>query len=543
MNESARVEIERYLAGGMSPGEAADFLAAVRRDPEALEALGLALVDEAHFFDLARAAAPAEKSHETTRRIRKPRLRFASRPTRGVDLFWVGAAAAAIVFALLVFAAPSRPRPVVSPAIPVAVETERPSPPPPPSPRPPSPPPREIPRPPMPTPVPRSEAVPAPPPAVPPPREETPPPPRRDPAPPPASDPPRPLEPVKKTQVAIATLDRAQGECVTIEADVETAVKAGASILSGQGLRTGASGSLAAVKYPDATRLDLGPGTSIRELAQGPGGKRVRLAAGTLSADVAKQPAGAPLVVSTPQAEVLVVGTRFTISCTAGSTKVEVREGRVKVTRIADGTVAELLADQFAVVEIGTTLAPRPMPIDDILLLPAQGRIVGADWRAVKDPDAAGGVALDAPRSRNGPLQDAPCVVFTCVANADRTYYVWVRGKCLAKTNPIEHDGVIVEFSDSEVTEPPGVNQGKTGSRERGLFNGFMHHAGYGWVGSDSDQGRDVAPVTVRFSKPGRQTVKLYAYEGPLRIDALWLSAAQKTRPDDAQAGPPPEKK
>ena len=46
--------------------------------------------------------------------------------------------------------------------------------------------------------------------------------------------------------------------------------------------------------------------------------------------------------------------------------------------------------------------------------------------------------------------------------------------------------------------------------------------------------GSDVAPVTVRSPKSGRQTIKLYAWESPVRIDAIWLSATQKTRPDDA---------
>ena len=122
--------------------------------------------------------------------------------------------------------------------------------------------------------------------------------------------------------------------------------------------------------------------------------------------------------------------------------------------------------------------------------------------------------------------------------DAGKTYSVWVRGKCGAKSSRVEHDSVIVEFSEGQVTEPPGPNKGLTGSPSRGLFNGFMVTPGYGWVGSDSDRSRDVPSVTVRFAKPGRQTIRLYAWESPMRIDALWLSATQKTRPDDAQTGP-----
>ena len=114
-----------------------------------------------------------------------------------------------------------------------------------------------------------------------------------------------------------------------------------------------------------------------------------------------------------------------------------------------------------------------------------------------------------------------------------------MRGKCTTKPKLMDRDAVFVEFADADVVEPPGPSQGKGGSPERALFNGFMFHTGFGWVGSDSDRGRDAPPVTVRFARAGRQTIKLYAYEGPIRIDAIWLSATQKTRPDDTATGPP----
>ena len=131
-------------------------------------------------------------------------------------------------------------------------------------------------------------------------------------------------------------------------------------------------------------------------------------------------------------------------------------------------------------------------------------------------------------------------MIFTEAAEAGKTYSVWVRGKCMAKTNRIGHDAVVVDFGDAEVTEPPGPNKGISGSPSKALFNGFMYTPGYGWVGSDSDQGRDTPCVTVRFARPGRQTLRLYAREGPVRIDAIWISAVQKTRPDDSQVGPLP---
>jgi hypothetical protein len=185
----------------------------------------------------------------------------------------------------------------------------------------------------------------------------------------------------------------------------------------------------------------------------------------------------------------------------------------------------------------------KNIPVEDVLLVPAQGKIVGADWRAVRDPDAGTGTALEALRGRSGPLQEAPFVLFTFTADAEKTYFVWVRGKCLAKTNRVEHDAVVLEFVGGDVTEPPGPNKGLTGSLDRALFNGFMAWPGYGWVGGDADEKRDASPVTVRFPRGGRQTIKLYVTEGPIRIDSVWLSLTQKTRPDDAQTGPASGKK
>ena len=509
MNDETRVEIERYLDGAMTPDEAARFLEALRRNPEALACLGRALEDQALLFDAVRTPAPA------ARRTRARRLRLAGRSAPGPGFFWMAAGVAAALFlALLTFSSgETRPRPR-APVPPPEIVTV----PAPPMPAPPPEPPRPRP---VPPPEPFVAPTPRPNPAVP--KDEPAPPPKPpEPAPPPA--------PEKKTAVAVAAVDRAQGDC---------SLKAGDPILQGQGLSCNGAGSLAVVSLLDKTRLELGERSEIREIAQDATGKRIKLQTGTLAVDAVKQPGGTSLTIATPQAEIVVVGTKFTVSIAGDSTRVDVREGRVRVRRRSDGATTEVSAAYFALVTAGGALAATHVPVDEILLLPTAGKIQGTDWHPVKDPETGTGTALEALKGRSGPFQDAPCVVFTVPhADAGKIYHVWVRGKCLAKTSRIEHDAVMIEFTDSEVTEPPGPNKGLAGSLERGLFNGFMHTTGYGWVGSDSDQGRDVPPVTVRFNKPGRQTLKLYVTEGPVRVDALWLSATQKPRPDDAQTGP-----
>lgn len=523
MNDPVRVAIERYLDGAMAPEEAAAFLSSLKQDPEALRFLGRALEDQAHLFDAV---------HASSRRYRSRRPRVLPRSGPGPNAVWIVGVAATALFALLLglSMSESRPRPRPAPAL-RDVAVTPPAPPPEPLlfPQPPAKPP-EPPPPPAPIPAPRVELPP-------PPVRQDPPAPRPEPVPvPPPVPVPLPAaerEPVKPTSVAVASLERVQGECVIVDGATKTAARTGMALVSGQGFQSAAGGS-AVLKFPDPTRIELGPATTLRECAP----KRVRLDSGTLSADVAKQPAGTSFVVTTPQAEIVVIGTRFTIACSTDSTRVEVREGRVRVTRSADGKSVEVPADQIAVITPSGPVEARPFPIDDIVVTPAQARILGADWQLVRDAEAAGGIAFESLKSRSGPLQDAPCVVFTVNAEAGKTYQVWVRGKCFLRPKLMDRDAVFLEFADADVTEPPGVNKGKGGSLERALFNGFMHHTGYGWVGSDSDATRDAAPVKVRFSRAGRQTIRLYAYESPIRIDAIWLSAVQKTRPDDAQTGP-----
>jgi ferric-dicitrate binding protein FerR (iron transport regulator) len=539
MNDSVRFQIERYLDGGMTPREASEFLATVEQDPEALALLGRALEDQAHLFDVIRGAVPAEKRRDTTRRLQIRRLRARSKPRSGLYAVWIAGLAAAGMFTLWLappaWESRSRVRsPRPAPDVSVA----------------PSVPPSE--------PLPEASAkrlqsvaeAPTPPPSpnVPsPPRIETPVAPRREEPPPPPPEPPLPglapsRNPATLTRAAVAILERVQGDCLVLDGTEKLPATSNGPLLSGQGLQCGPD-SAAVVKFQDHSRVELGPATRLRECIQGPGGRQLRIDTGTLIAEVAKQKPAESFAMTTGQAEIVVIGTRFSVACAPDSTRVDVREGRVRVTRLSDGATTEVPANHSVVIAAGAPVEARPSPIDEILLVPAQGRILGTDWHPEKDAEASTGIALEAPKSHPGPLQDANCVAFTTNAEAGKTYYVWVRGKCMAKTNRIEHDAVIIDFGDSEVTEPPGPNKGLTGGLERGLFNGFMHTSGYGWVGSDSDQGRDVPCVTVRFSRPGRQTVKLYVREGPIRIDSIWISALQKSRPDDSQSGPLPPRK
>ncbi|HEX7897489.1 MAG TPA: FecR family protein [Planctomycetota bacterium] len=97
----------------------------------------------------------------------------------------------------------------------------------------------------------------------------------------------------------------------------------------------------ATLKYPDGTSLVLGPGTRVRELAP----NRVSLTRGSLAAEVT--PRADPLVFSTPHGDAKVLGTSLKLAVEKASTRLEVTEGRVRLTR--GGDAVDVAAGHFAV--------------------------------------------------------------------------------------------------------------------------------------------------------------------------------------------------
>lgn len=69
-----------------------------------------------------------------------------------------------------------------------------------------------------------------------------------------------------------------------------------------------------------------------------PKGKHLYLPYGVADFDVVRQSSTRPLIVETAHAEAKVLGTKFRLTVTAESTKLEVTDGRVQLTRNSDGT-------------------------------------------------------------------------------------------------------------------------------------------------------------------------------------------------------------
>ena len=126
--------------------------------------------------------------------------------------------------------------------------------------------------------------------------------------------------------------------------------------LTGGTLEVSSLNSWAEVVFYDGSSLWIS-GPAVVTLSDGEAGKVIRVREGDLSLDVTPQASGKPMRIITPSAEAVVVGTRFNISANASLTSLSVNEGRVRVTRLADGSVEEVAANHQVVA--GLEQAPQ----------------------------------------------------------------------------------------------------------------------------------------------------------------------------------------
>jgi ferric-dicitrate binding protein FerR (iron transport regulator) len=160
------------------------------------------------------------------------------------------------------------------------------------------------------------------------------------PDPPPATAdgrPPAPPPDIAETAAALASIENVEG-VVWLESPPgeRSAARAGAPVLAGSGISTEGRKGRATVVFTDRTCVKLGGETRIARIEEAPpaatgAGKRIHLAAGTLVVDAARQPKDRPLVVATPHAKAIVMGTRFTIAADAAQTQLQVESGEVRL--------------------------------------------------------------------------------------------------------------------------------------------------------------------------------------------------------------------
>jgi ferric-dicitrate binding protein FerR (iron transport regulator) len=368
----------------------------------------------------------------------------------------------------------------------------------------------------------------------------------------PAAEPPKPApepppqepaenkpRPAAGTETAIARVERAEGEAFLLTAVSRSPARPGQDVRPGQGLQVGPQG-LVEVAYPDRTRVTVTGDVEFREPVEpGPRGKRLWVAKGTVTAEVSRQPAGQAMIFLTPHGDARVLGTTLRIVVDPGSTRLEVTEGKVRLTRSQDGKSVEVTAGHLAVAATGVDLAARPLPLEDIVLLPRDGQAVKGSygaWTVERDKGAIAGFAWQGASFGDRPdLKGCSHLLYSFRADADRDYFVWVRGSTAAAKEPLTSDHLIVVVPESVVTPSPAGAASLGGSAD---FNGHCERPGYWWLSGNEYPALPGSPVTVRFLRPGVQTLRVYAWEGPMRVDAIWLSTTQKTRPEANQHGP-----
>jgi ferric-dicitrate binding protein FerR (iron transport regulator) len=336
---------ERYLRNDLDEAGARE-LSAILATEEGTRAF-TEFVQEWTLLGEAARQRVAEAERPTTRRTRK-RIP-ASKPDRAW-IGWTAGLAAAVLF-MIALATPTRmpgPTPIAKfePSAPVPVEPTKPATP---DPIPASPP------------QPPSVPTPPAPPPAPPPKIE---PPAPAPEPPKPIEPPRPPEPPRRTEPekaarpVIAQLRRVAGEVHVVAPGIRRRAAVQEGLSPDDGLEVTGAQSHATVEFPDTSRIDVNPESVLEHLAEKQGRRSFALTRGSISATVAKQTAGRALGMSTPHAEITVVGTQFLVAVTAESTRLEVREGRVRLSR--EGASVEVTAGHTAIAGKGIKLESKP---------------------------------------------------------------------------------------------------------------------------------------------------------------------------------------
>jgi hypothetical protein len=162
----------------------------------------------------------------------------------------------------------------------------------------------------------------------------------------------------------VAQVDPVRGT-VHLRRNGETAVLSGPrGLRAGQGIETAGPQASAVLRFPDGTTVELSSATRVEGVEDSPAGKRLFLRRGRAAALVPRQPEGRPMVFATPQGEARVLGTSLKIlvdNGLKGSTRLEVHEGKVRLTR-SDGASVEVVAGHYAVAAAGVDLAAKPLP-------------------------------------------------------------------------------------------------------------------------------------------------------------------------------------
>jgi hypothetical protein len=183
---------------------------------------------------------------------------------------------------------------------------------------------------------------------------------------------PSPADKTSRDQnTPLASIERVEGEAYLIRKGSRSPAREGTELLPGDGLETSSVPARIVFRYEDRTRAELRGESSIsgitdEALPGGAQGKQIQLVRGTLAAVVVKQPAGHPMLLKTPHAEALVLGTSLKLMVDPGekgATRLEVHEGKVRFTRLIEKKAfVDVAGGHTAVAAMGIPLVSRPIP-------------------------------------------------------------------------------------------------------------------------------------------------------------------------------------
>jgi hypothetical protein len=163
-----------------------------------------------------------------------------------------------------------------------------------------------------------------------------------------------------ETRVAALTLAEVRGGVFITRNERRAPAREGDSLLPDEVLETEGPSSGAVLQLPGASRLELRADSAVRGLA-GQGASRIFVERGTVVAVAGP----APLGLRTGQVQAVAAAARMRVSVTSAVTRVEVTEGRARLTGAA-GEVTDVSADYYALVR--SDEAPVPLPLDTNLL-------------------------------------------------------------------------------------------------------------------------------------------------------------------------------
>lgn len=190
-------------------------------------------------------------------------------------------------------------------------------------------------------------------------------------------------------RLALASLQSLTGEVWVVVAEHKEKVSSGQQFFVDDELHVGEEGHVE-VLLADGSRLVLGAGSILRFPSAGDGKERhVHLERGSADVEASHQSPNDPLIFSTTQAKLIVLGTRFRLYAGEGDSRVELEEGKVRFERKLDGQAVEVAAGHFATAAVADkpfrALSAQPL-IDDWRL---QRTLLRAGRQAVFSSDAS----------------------------------------------------------------------------------------------------------------------------------------------------------